>query len=145
MQAFCGCSSLKSITIPASVTSIDSRAIGYYNIFDTDKIGGFTIYGYSGTEAERYSNDNGFSFIPLGDEPEKPYILGDADGNGEIESVDATYIQRYIAKIDTPYTKTELLRADVDGSDDLELLDVTCIQRYLANLKTDYPIGQTVS
>ena len=72
------------------------------------------------------------------------YLLGDADGNGEIESVDATFIQRYIAQIPTPYTKAELMRGDVDGSGDLELFDVTCIQRYLAKMETSYAIGKAI-
>ena len=81
---------------------------------------------------------------PYYQEPEK-VILGDADGNGEIESVDVTFIQRYIAQIPTPYTKAELMRGDVDGSGDLELTDVTAIQYYLCHLKTPYPIGEIVS
>ena len=80
---------------------------------------------------------------PIG--PPKPYFLGDADGNGELESVDATFIQRCIAQIPTPYTKAELMRGDVDGSGDLELTDVTAIQYYLCHLKTPYPIGETIS
>ena len=67
------------------------------------------------------------------------------DGSGEIESVDATFIQRYIAQIPTPFTKAELMRGDVDGSGDLELTDVTAIQYYLAHLKTQFPIGQSIT
>lgn len=147
--AFLGCSSLKSVTIPASVTKIDSYAFGFYrsSTYYSQLLPSpdFTIFGFKGSAAETYADSYGFTFIPLGDEPEKPYILGDANGNGEIESVDATFIQRCIAQIETPFTKKELMRGDVDGSGDLELLDVTCIQRYLADLKTDYQIGQTVS
>ena len=72
-------------------------------------------------------------------------ILGDADGNGNIEVTDATFIRRWLVKIDTPYTKAELMRGDVDGSGDLEIFDVTAIQYYLANMKTQFPIGQTIS
>ena len=62
-NAFLGCRSLKSVTIPASVTSIGEKAFGYF--YDTQKIDGFTIYGYRGTAAETYANENGFTFIPL--------------------------------------------------------------------------------
>ena len=62
-NAFRGCRSLKSVTIPASVTSIGEKAFGYF--YDTQKIDGFTIYGYRGTAAETYANENGFTFIPL--------------------------------------------------------------------------------
>ena len=73
-----------------------------------------------------------------------PYLLGDADGDEDIEVRDATFIQRWLAKIDTPYTKAELMRGDVDGSGDLEIFDVTCIQYYLANMKTQFPIGTRI-
>ena len=65
-NAFLGCRSLKSVTIPASVTSIGEKAFGYF--YDTQKIDGFTIYGYGGTAAETYANENGFTFIPLDSE-----------------------------------------------------------------------------
>ena len=70
-------------------------------------------------------------------------ILGDTDGSGNIEVTDATFIQRWLAKIDTPYTKAELMRGDVDESGDLELTDVTWLQYYLANMRTPYQIGIT--
>ena len=53
----------KFVIIPASVTSIGERAFGY--ISDSKTIDGFTIYGYRGTAAETYANENGFTFIPL--------------------------------------------------------------------------------
>ena len=62
-NAFLGCRSLKSVTIPASVTSIGEKAFGF--ISDSKTIDGFTIYGYRGTAAETYANENGFTFIPL--------------------------------------------------------------------------------
>jgi hypothetical protein len=74
----------------------------------------------------------------------KKFYLGDADGNEEIDINDATFILRYLAKIDTPFTKEELMRGDADGSGDLELPDVTAIQYYLANMKTPYNIGELV-
>ena len=68
-NAFLGCRSLKSVTIPASVTSIGEKAFGYYTTEKNEykKYDGFTIYGYSGTAAETYAEENGFTFIPLED------------------------------------------------------------------------------
>lgn len=67
-NAFHGCESLKSITIPDTVVTIYDRAFGYY--YDdgrqAHKYSDFKIYGYTGSEAQRYALDNGFSFISLG-------------------------------------------------------------------------------
>lgn len=75
--AFLGFTSLKSISIPASVDHIGDYAFGY--CWDTDiddpidydnvnhykKIDDFTIYGYKGTEAESYAIKNSFKFVAL--------------------------------------------------------------------------------
>ncbi len=55
--------SFKSVTIPASVTSIGEKAFGY--ISESETMDDFTIYGYRGTAAETYADENGFTFIPL--------------------------------------------------------------------------------
>ena len=70
-DAFCGCKSLTSITIPSSVTYIGNFAFGYADDMDLEKVGGFTISGYTGTAAETYANENDISFIAL-DEPDDP-------------------------------------------------------------------------
>ena len=65
---------LTSVLIPASVTHIGEYGVGYKRHYVesskwaewvTEKIDGFTIYGYKNTEAEKYANDNGFEFFDL--------------------------------------------------------------------------------
>ena len=53
----------QSVKIPASVTEIGEKAFGYSD--SGKKAENFTIYGYRGTAAETYANENGFTFIPL--------------------------------------------------------------------------------
>ena len=68
-KAFYDCTSLTSIMIPNNVTSIGEKAFGYYynsDNYSIEKTDGFTIYGYEGSEAERYANDNGFDFVASG-------------------------------------------------------------------------------
>ena len=73
------------------------------------------------------------------------YILGDTDGNGDIETVDATFVQRSIANVETPFTQAQLMRGDADQNGTLEIIDVTAIQYFLCQFKIDLPIGQLVT
>lgn len=68
-------------------------------------------------------------------------ILGDADGDGEVTSVDVTYVQRYNAALQTGNDEAVLMNADVDGNGLLEIIDATFIQRHLAKIETPYDIG----
>lgn len=71
-------------------------------------------------------------------------ILGDADGDGEVTSVDAAYIQRYNAMLKTGIDEKTLMNADVDGNGMLEIIDATFIQRHLAHMETPYRIAQLI-
>ncbi|MCD7827359.1 MAG: leucine-rich repeat domain-containing protein [Clostridiales bacterium] len=73
--AFYLCTSLESVTISGNVTSIGEYAFGYEYWNDhLIPIEGFTIYGYTGTAAERYANNNGLTFVSLGEyiSPKEP-------------------------------------------------------------------------
>ena len=73
----------------------------------------------------------------------KKYILGDADADGKVTSVDATLIQRKIALMVIPEGFDETA-ADVDGDKRLSALDATLIQRYLTQIDTNYEIGKEI-
>ena len=77
-------------------------------------------------------------------EETEPYILGDVDGDGDVSSIDATYIVRYSAQIDVQLDESALMRGDVDGNEELEIVDATYIQRYLAEFNIPYPIGEPI-
>ena len=67
-NAFDNCSKLKSVSLPNSVNRIGEESFGYgrdddYNSY---KIQGFTITGYSGSSVEKYANDFGFTFKSKG-------------------------------------------------------------------------------
>lgn len=71
-------------------------------------------------------------------EVEVPNIkLGDVDGDGEISILDATVIQRHLAKL-TTLSETQLLVADTDKDGAVTILDATVIQRFLAKLITEF-------
>ena len=68
--------------------------------------------------------------------------MGDADGNGEVDSIDVTVLQRYSADMEYPISGLET--ADVDGDGETTIIDATYIQRYLAEMDTPYRIGEAV-
>ena len=54
-HAFAGCAQLREIHIPAAVTAIADNALeGCVSV---------TVYGASGTAAQRFASDNGFGFV----------------------------------------------------------------------------------
>ena len=82
------------------------------------------------------------------------YPLGDADLDGELSILDATYIQRVLAKLcefslyddlsdcglwGTKYDRPLDYISDIDGDGDRSILDATAIQRRLAKL--DVPVA----
>ena len=72
------------------------------------------------------------------------YLRGDADGDGEITSADATVVQRVVAGIlPDPDGSISKRGALIDGT--LSLTDATQIQWYLARGSNPYHIGEPVS
>ena len=69
-------------------------------------------------------------------------IIGDADGDGCVTAIDATFLQRYIAGLRTPPLDT--LAADVDRDGSITAIDVTLIQRHLAGMATPVDFGVIV-
>lgn len=71
-----------------------------------------------------------------------PVKLGDANGDGEVDSVDATVVQRAATRIQVPYSEEQLMCADVDGDGSLTIVDATFIQRYDSRIAVPYPVGE---
>lgn len=128
-MAFEECTSLKSITIPAGVDEIAADA--FINCSDE-----LVIHGEAGSKAEAFAKDQNISF-----EPVVKAILGDADGSGSVDAVDATIVQRHVTKLNVPVPTETLMNGDVDGDGELSITDATFIQRHATSIKTPYPIG----
>ena len=146
-DAFSDCSGLKSITIPNSVTSIGDRTL--YNcsglkevycqaeqvpstgvgVFSNTKIASGTLY-VPASAIDDYKSTapwSGFGTI-VGVEPE--YILGDANGNGEVEIGDVTAVLTLMATPDaTGYNNKA---ADANGNGEIEIGDITTILTIMA-------------
>ncbi len=156
--AFAECPSLASITIPDSVLYISPSA------FNNDE--NLVIYCYTDSYAQQYAIDNGIEYVlidapaptepPTGEnteptteipttEPvEVTFILGDADGDGDVTIVDATVIQRVLVELHPDPDGMVALRGSADG-DTLNILHATKIQRWLAMYEIEEPIGTEVT
>ena len=127
---FFGCSSLEIMYIPESVTAIDPTA--FYN--DTDLTLGvwFGSYGYD------YAKAQNIPYILL-----DSVLLGDANGDGNVNISDVTDIQRVVAEMDT-FDDLRQKAADINGDGVVTIDDATFLQTYLAEFGTAYPIGEVV-
>ena len=71
------------------------------------------------------------------------YLLGDADGDGDISVLDATRVQRVLAGFTFDDVESISLRGDV-SEDELDIVDATLIQRWLAGFEVYCPIGSRI-
>ena len=75
--------------------------------------------------------------------PEPLYILGDADGDGDVTALDVTLLQRFLAQIASE-SDVDVTAADVDLDGEVGMLDVTLIQRYLSDIATEFNVGDPI-
>lgn len=70
------------------------------------------------------------------------YLIGDADGSGEVNICDATVIQRYLSAIKVLFPEEIIMHGDIDGNGNLEIFEATLIQRWLIEIPVPYSIGE---
>ena len=100
--AFVNCPNLKCVTVPSSVERIGEYSFGYSSYFNKEEYrtelnpyDNFTIIGKTGTAAETYANENGFTFIDLDN---KNYNYTDNNcGIGVIAKADAELVVEEIS------------------------------------------------
>lgn len=148
-RAFADCPNLTYLQIPASVSSIADTA------FQNDEI---TLGVYYNSYAHQYAMDNGIAYEildpeniptePPTDPPTEPepegYLLGDTDDNDDVEVVDATWLQRYIALMNIGVIEDTVMQGDVDGDGDPSIVDAAFIMRYCVGIDTPFDIGELV-
>ncbi|MBP5312565.1 MAG: hypothetical protein J6112_07020 [Clostridia bacterium] len=75
---------------------------------------------------EAYDFDNAYAVIEVTD-----YVIGDADGDGEVTDWDAIVLNRYLANWDVEIANINAL--DIDGDKEVTDWDAIVLDRYLAN------------
>ena len=136
-NSFMDCDNLKDITFSKYIKNI-GISFGYHIGYPSwswgpeslTKIDGITIKGYSGTVAETYAKENGFTFISLGNVEN---TLGDVNEDGVISILDATEIQKYLASLSN-LSDNQIILADFNKDGIISIIDATEIQKYIAGL-----------
>ena len=172
--AFANCYNLEYVRIPETVTFIDSTAFNncsnlviycYYQSYaqqyaEEKGIDYVLIDPPAPTEptvAPIEEPTNNPTEAPTDEPTEAPteestkaptetlsFILGDADGDGEVTVLDATVIQRVLVYLSSDDDGMIALRGSVDG-DELNITHATKIQRFLAEIEVPDPIGTEVT
>ncbi|MBQ3416931.1 MAG: starch-binding protein [Ruminococcus sp.] len=73
-----------------------------------------------------------------------PLIWGDADLDGVLSVIDATYIQKHLASI-IKLDPDQLFLAMVDGTNKINIIDATLIQKRLASVISIFPIEEELA
>lgn len=162
LSAFRSCTKLPEITIPENVETIgdaafrDCRSLTEITILNPDceiYDSGVTIAngynedgepfyngvirGYDNSTAQAYAEKYGYKFESLGKAPAK---LGDVDGNGTVDSADATLVLIEYSFIQTgksgEFTPEQIEAADVNKDGLIDSSDASKILEYYADKST---------
>lgn len=81
------------------------------------------------------------SYIPVyATENSFEYICGDANRDGEVTIVDATYIQRFVAdSFNNTSMPDDINTMDVSGNGEIDITDASRMQRFLAGIDKTFP------
>ena len=113
--AFANCTSLEYVEIPKSVTAINATA------FDGDE--NLVLGVYKDSYALQYAEDNKIDHIILdGDK------TGDVNGDGVVDILDATEIQKYAAE-STDFTDEQFELGDINKDGYCDVIDALLVQK----------------
>lgn len=129
--AFADCPSLEYVYLPASVTYIADTA------FDNDPA--LTIFCELNSSAHNYAMEHSIPYVLT-----NACMVGDVNGDNNINIVDVTRIQQHLAEL---FLLKGIYLSVADTNDDgvLDISDATAVQMYSAGFDVDFPIGQYIT
>ncbi len=123
-RSFANNSKLEKIYVPASVVSIGS------DVFHNSP--NVTVYTPEGSAMQTYCQEKNIKCEVLSEENFPSRILGDTNGDNEVNINDVTFIQREIAGYKTEFYPDN---CDYNGDCKLNINDATDIQYHIVGLK----------
>ena len=129
--AFAQCGNLTKLVIPDSVTQISDHAFQ-----SSDQV---VIYATADSYAITYAKENEIAYVCI-----ETYVLGDANGDGEITLMDATVIQRYLSCLPVSDPDIVARNGDITG-EGIEVSAATWIQRHVDKMVIPYEVGKVVT
>lgn len=129
--AFAQCGNLTKLVIPDSVTQISDHAFQ-----SSDQV---VIYATADSYAITYAKENEIAYVCI-----ETYVLGDANGDGEITLMDATVIQRYLSCLPVSAPDIVARNGDITG-EGIKVSAATWIQRHVAETVIPYEVGKVVT
>ena len=137
LQAFWGCNALMSVKILNPDCGISDTPYTFSNGYEDVNYNSYyngIIYGYENSTAQSYAEKYGYKFESLGEYVAA--ILGDTDGDGVINSSDASNVLTAYALIatggDSPFTDEQMKAADVNNDGAVDSSDASSILAYYA-------------
>lgn len=139
-SAFYGCFSLKTVSLPQSLTYIGEATFAntaikeitiYKNIVTIAdnafaNCDGLIVYGYLDSEAEKYAEREGFTFIYL-----DIITPGDTDGDGQITLSDYSSVKNMLSG-DEAFTNLQTVSADLNGDGTVDAFDLFEINKFIS-------------
>lgn len=129
--AFAQCGNLTKLVIPDSVTQISDHAFQ-----SSDQV---VIYATADSYAITYAKENEIAYVCI-----ETYVLGDANGDGEITLMDATVIQRYLSCLPVSDPDVVARNGNITG-EGIEVSAATWIQRHADKMIIPYEVGKVVT
>lgn len=129
--AFAQCGNLTKLVIPDSVTQISDHAFQ-----SSDQV---VIYATADSYAITYAKENEIACVCI-----ETYVLGDANGDGEITLMDATVIQRYLSYLPVSAPDIVARNGDITG-EGIEVSAAAWIQRHVDKMVIPYEVGKVVT
>lgn len=126
-MCFANCNELTDVTIPKTVTNINSTA--FYNVNLQYNV---TIKCYCDSYAHNYAVENRIDHMLI-----DRFESGDVNGDGVIDILDSTEIQKFAAE-KTEFTDEQFEMADINKDTFADVMDALLVQKYAIG-KYDIP------